>query len=145
MFDELWSIDLGKLDGVKEIFRRELEDWQGSDVDEESDDEDEEDDESDSGSETQDAPVETPATSVAAEDDVGRTDGDDAAESDVPETVVDTLPHPRPFEALRDFFSRTSNEWQESVIEAMKYDRNAGELSIKEIRKKAFDQAESRW
>ena len=37
-FDEMWSIDLGKLDGVREIFRRDLEDWQASE-DEESDDE----------------------------------------------------------------------------------------------------------
>lgn len=63
-FDEMHSIDLGKLDGAKEIFRRELEDWQGSDdEDSDEDDEDEEDDEDDSEDET--AGTATPATSVA--------------------------------------------------------------------------------
>ena len=57
----------------------------------------------------------------------------------------DKFPYPRPFESLRDFFARTSNEWQNLVIEAMKYDRNAGERSVKEIRKVAFDRAEAAW
>jgi hypothetical protein len=48
-FDEMYAIDLGKLDGVKQIFRREPENWLGSD-DEESEsgsemETDEEDDE----------------------------------------------------------------------------------------------------
>ena len=47
-FDEMWAIDLGKLDGVREVFKRELENWQGSE------DEESEDDEDDEGSSTDD-------------------------------------------------------------------------------------------
>lgn len=57
----------------------------------------------------------------------------------------DKLPHPRPFESLRDFFARTSNEWQDSILEWMKYQRDVEETSVKEIRKKAFERAERQW
>jgi hypothetical protein len=141
-FDEMWSIDLGKLDGVKEVFKRELEDWEGSE--DEEDDEDEEDEEGSDDSDDEDGETDptTPATSVAAED---VTDSIQASEVDVTQSetgeseqsaMADQLPHPRPFETLRDFFARTSIEWQDVVLEAMKYDRNAGEQSVKEIRKK---------
>ncbi|KAJ9624073.1 Kelch repeat-containing protein 3 [Taxawa tesnikishii (nom. ined.)] len=146
-FDEMHAIDLGKLDGVKEVFRRELEDWQGSE-DEESDEEDEEDDEEASDEEPDPS---TPATSV----------GDDllTAKPGAPETAAepepepegeeaepaDTLPHPRPFESLREFFSRTSNQWQDIVLEEMKYRRNQEGRAVKEIRKEAFDRAEQKW
>lgn len=145
-FDEMWAIDLGKLDGCKQIFRRELEDWQGSE-DEESDDEDEEDDEDaeeDSSEDEEDKEAatdpSTPATSVAADDTptVTETESTELA-------LADKLPHPRPFEALRDFFARTSNEWQEVILEKMKYERDAQEQSVKDIRKRAFDRAEQKW
>lgn len=142
-FDEMWAIDLGKLDGVKEVFKRELEDWQGSE-DEESDEDDEEDDGSDDEDEDEMDVTEasTPATSVA-----------DEVPAPEPETVEvettsaqkDDLPMPRPFETLRDFFQRTSNEWQEVILEKMKYERNVEDRSVKEIRKKAFDRAEQKW
>src|SRR5205814_2065697 len=43
-FDEMWAVDLGRLDGVKEIFCREQEKWEGSE-DEDSEDEDDDEDE----------------------------------------------------------------------------------------------------
>jgi len=150
-FDEMWAVDLGKLDGCKEVFKREIEDWQGSE-DEESvdDDDDEEEDEEDEGSDGSAAEAEgvepsTPATSVATEElraEVA-TEPDTGAE---PETsaMADKLPHPRTFESLRDFFSRSSNEWQEAVLDWMKYKRDV-ELGVKEIRKKAFERAEQKW
>ncbi|ESZ99589.1 hypothetical protein SBOR_0034 [Sclerotinia borealis F-4128] len=46
-FDEMYAVDLGKLDGVKEIFRREPENWFGSDEDSDEDDEDDDDDDED--------------------------------------------------------------------------------------------------
>src|SRR5205085_789738 len=66
-FDEMWTIDLGKLDGVKEMFRRELENWDASD-EEESDEEDG--DWSDDESEDEEDPPEpsAPSTSVAPDD-----------------------------------------------------------------------------
>ncbi|RKF61449.1 Kelch repeat-containing protein 3 [Golovinomyces cichoracearum] len=44
-FDDMYAIDLGKLDCVKQIFRREAENWYGSDIEEEDEEDDEEDDE----------------------------------------------------------------------------------------------------
>lgn len=151
-FDELWAIDLGKLDGCKEIFKREIQDWQGSE-DEESEDDDDDDEEMSSDEEADDALTEsstaltelsTPATSIAAIDRVNAPP-DDAVAEEEQAAVPDKLPHPRPFESLRDFFARTSNEWQDSVLEAMKYQHKVDEVSVKEIRKKAFDRAEQRW
>lgn len=145
-FDEMWAIDLGKLDGCKQIFKRELEDWQGSE-DEESEDEDEEDEEDgEEGSSDEDEDKETatepstPATSVAPEEDPAANETEPAESA-----LTDKLPHPRPFEVLRDFFTRTSNEWQEVVLEKMKYERDAAEQSVKDIRKRAFDRAEQKW
>ncbi|KAF2169681.1 hypothetical protein M409DRAFT_20096 [Zasmidium cellare ATCC 36951] len=149
-FDEMWAIDLGKLDGVKEVFKRELEDWQGSE-DEESDEDDEEegsDDEEDEDME--DAEPSTPVASVADEVSVAASEPTAATEADADEQETtsaqkDDLPMPRPFETLRDFFSRTSTEWQEVILEKMKYERNVEDRSVKEIRKKAFDRAEQKW
>lgn len=156
-FDEMWAIDLGKLDGVKEVFKRELDDWQGSE-DEESDDEDE-DDEEEEGSDDEsgsDADPSTPSTSIAAgpeeEESPTQPDPDDLEEKDTPHTSSNNndsnnplQPMPRPFETLREFFSRTSHEWQEIELEAMKYMRNVENRSVKEIRQKAFVRAEQKW
>ncbi|KAF2214363.1 hypothetical protein CERZMDRAFT_110691 [Cercospora zeae-maydis SCOH1-5] len=146
-FDEMWSIDLGKLDGVKEVFKRELQDWQGSDDeedDEDSEDEDDEEGSEDSAAEDEEPPPSTPATSVYSEslhpanDEPEEQDSTAAAERD-------TSPMPRPFESLREFFSRSSNEWQDIELEAMKYMRNVENRSVKEIRQKAFLRAEQKW
>lgn len=152
-FDEMHAIDLGKLDGAKEIFRRELEDWQGSD-DEDSDEEDgdDEDDEDDEEGSDEEADKSTPATSVApsvvAAEEVAEKEATEMGEEaeDAPEPA-DTLPHPRPFESLREFFSRTSNQWQDLILEEMKYKHQSQitERSVKEIRKSAFDRAEQKW
>ena len=142
-FDEMWSIDLGKLDGVKEVFKREIEDWQGSE-DEDSDDDDEEEEDSDEEEEDEEETEPSiPATSVAAEDLPEKYEPEPAETES--SAMTDKLPHPRPFEALRDFFSRTSNEWQDVVLETMKYERGTEDRSVKEIRKKAFDRAEQKW
>lgn len=147
-FDEMWAIDLGKLDGVKEVFKRELLDWQGSE-DEESDDEEEEDEEGsdDEGGSDEDEVTEasTPTTSIADDASIAAPSEADAMESEAVSAAKDNLPMPRPFESLRDFFSRTSNEWQDLVLEKMKYERNPEERSVKEIRKRAFDRSEEKW
>merc|ERR1712029_745672 len=49
---------------------------------------------------------------------------------------------PRPFESLRDFYARTSEDWQRLVLEAQ---NTSGGHSVKELRKAAFEQAEERW
>lgn len=147
-FDEMWSIDLGKLDGVKEVFHRELEDWQGSDEEESEDDDEEEDEDSDGSDAEDEVTPSTPATSVTAEEPSDQQDSNatqEETEEAEPSAQDDQLPYPRPFEALRDFFSRTSNEWQNVVLEAMKYERGTQDQSVKEIRKRAFDRAEQKW
>ena len=140
-FDEMWAVDLGKLDGCKEVFKRELQDWLASD-DEESD---EDGDEWGSDESDEDESVPTPDTSVAPSE----IQNEDPLEPEATEShtsaLADKLPHPRPFESLRDFFTRTSNEWQEIELEAMKYKRGVEGTSVKEIRKNAFDRADSKW
>lgn len=61
-----------------------------------------------------------------------------------PETSAaqDSRPFPRPFESLRDFYARTSEDWQRLVLESK---NTSGGHSVKELRKAAFDHAEERW
>jgi len=138
-FDEMWAIDLGRLDGVQEVYRRELDNWQGSDGDE-SDSQSEEDisDDEDEGDEPMGVPlpptdvIEAPQTEVTLE-------------SDQPEIpLADDRPQPRPFESLRDFFTRTSTSWQEIALEQTKQEGETA-MSIKELRKKAFGLSETKW
>ncbi|KAK5172728.1 Kelch repeat-containing protein 3 [Saxophila tyrrhenica] len=149
-FDEMWAIDLGKLDGVKEMFRRELEDWEGTEDGESEDEEDEEGSSEDSEGDEDEPEPSTRGTSVAADDLMEERPAEaenqqgDANEPETP-AAKDDLPHPRPFEALRDFFTRTSLEWQNIVLEKMKYERDSGDQSVKEIRKRAFSNAEQKW
>lgn len=113
-FDEMWSIDLGTLAGVKQLFRQELDDWQGDDS--ESDEDDEEGDDDESGDEDDPDPhKDSELSSVVAglepfeppsEMDVSGLDVAEAASADP--GMTDDKPHPRPFESLREFYARTS-------------------------------------
>lgn len=149
-FDEMWAIDLGKLDGAKEIFRRELEDWQGSD----SEEEDEEDLEGEgSSSEEEDGEqsdtASTAATTVSVAPSVQPEKPDvyeTAEEASEQSALKDDLPHPRPFESLRDFFARTSEAWQNVLLGEAQYGMSRTEArAVKEIRKEAFERAETKW
>lgn len=151
-FDEMHAIDLGRLDGVEEIYRRELEDWQVDDSESESEsDEDEEIDsmdediegESPSGVALPPAEVRTKSTEIPFSEE--QTDEDEAEDEQSEYTVADTRPHPRPFESLREFFSRTSNSWQELVLEKLQSKGDGINSSVKELRKVAFDLAETKW
>ena len=153
-FDEMHAVDLGKLDGVQEIYRRELENWQGDEADRES--ESDEDDESEDADleedgmsgvslitpETPGASVGTSATSVAPSE-IGEMVDIEGGETE--STILDNRPHPRPFENLREFFARTSNAWQELVWEKTQHEAGTQHRSIKELRKIAFDLAETKW
>lgn len=112
-FDDMYAINLDKLDGCKQIFERPVEDWidsddEGGDDDEDEgeDDEDEDEDEDGDGEEYEDAekPI-TPSKRKKKQDEMSEAGGletsdqtaptssteDDAASS----TVDDGLPHPR--------------------------------------------------
>lgn len=152
-FDEMWAIDLGKLDGVQEIFRRELENWQGSDEEEseaESNDEETSEDEDIEGDGPMGVPL--PSPPPQSEDPLKskrpsapeHTPSEEVGETET-EVVDDDRPHPRPFESLREFFARTSTAWQGIMLEALRQTRNAADGSVKELRKAAFESAETKW
>ncbi|KAL8948341.1 MAG: hypothetical protein Q9222_005470, partial [Ikaeria aurantiellina] len=124
-FDEMWCVNLGKMDGVTEIFRREVEGWVGSDDDGSSGSEGDEDDEEMSEDEdmeeagvllpvVEDRPAEFKATLPA------KVEEDEEAEGVAETNAADTRPHPRPFENLRDFFTRTSVAWQDLILESLR-------------------------
>lgn len=150
-FDELWSVNLNHLDGVVEIFRRELEDWQGSEDEADSEEEEYEDDDDSEAEDDDDktdlgsvstAPTSIPdspipQTTKQTEEDLGTNEEISA--------LTDTLPHPRPFESLRDFYARTSEAWQNIVVEELSKAGKGAEKTPKEIKKAAFDQAEEKW
>ena len=164
-FDEMYAIDLGKMDGVKEIFRREPENWLGSD-DEDSEDEEGSDDEEDDEEEDDEGDVKmadekrlytestrksklkekvdgASGTSSIADPSIFDDETDDTAEAASPE---DNLPHPRPFESRREFFQRTGNEWQEALMASLRWKGIQPEtLSVKEIKTKAFEMSEEKW
>ncbi|KAI0136061.1 galactose oxidase [Hypoxylon sp. NC0597] len=161
-FDDMYAIDLGKMDGCKQIFKREDDTWVGSDdEDEDEEDEDEDEDEEDEEGDI-DMPDEDPEALISPSkrkkkqvDEVSMADtasttgsiGDDESEADtVATTVDDGLPHPRPFESRRDFFNRTSNEWQEILMTSLRWKGIQPEsLTIKEIKTKAFELSEEKW
>lgn len=169
-FDEMYAIDLGKVDGVKQVFRREPENWLGSD-DEDSDDEEgsEDDDEDDEDEEDEEGdvnmadekPLYTESTRKSKRKDKAAAPLDEASETssqpaatfdDTPDDATtdtsadDNLPHPRPFETRRDFFQRTSNDWQEVLMTSLRWKGIQPEsLSVKEIKTRAFEMSEEKW
>ncbi|KAK4152424.1 kelch repeat-containing protein 3 [Chaetomidium leptoderma] len=164
-FDDLYAIDLGKLDGCKEVFNRPVEDWIVSDDEDDEEDEDEEDDYEDEDDEDEEMADEetkeqmfTPSkrNKKQASDEVSNADSASTApstvsseedeEESVATTVDDGLPHPRPFESRRDFFQRTSNEWQEVLMASLRWKGIQPEtLTIKEIKSRAFELSEEKW
>lgn len=147
-FDEMFAIDLSKLDGVQEIYRRELENWQGDEAesDSDSDEEDESEDEDMEGdvpSGVSLIPSTAPGTTTELPPSID--EPMDIEEEQPESTTTDTRPHPRPFESLREFFARTSNPWQGLVLESLQSKDGAINQSIKGLRKIAFDLAETKW
>ncbi|KAL9571147.1 hypothetical protein ACKAV7_004485 [Fusarium commune] len=155
-FDDLYAIDLGKLDGCKEIFSRPVEDWiESDDEDDEDEDEDEEDEEDEDEEETGQQ-LYTPSKRKKKQDEVSEASSEPSSEPSTPSeddetetaatSVDDGLPHPRPFESRREFFVRTSAEWQEILMTSLRWKNIQPEtLAIKEIKAKAFELSEEKW
>ena len=149
-FDEMWAVDLSKMDFVQQIYQRDLGNWQGSDESSSDEDSDEEDDSVDDefDAETSTAIV-TPAADFddlhesqkAAKPVVPGINEADESESYIP----DAKPEPRPFESLRDFFARTSTTWQDILLESLQGQESRSGQSIKELRRVSFDMAEIKW
>lgn len=148
-FDEMWAIDLGKLDGVREIYRREPENWQDSDEEDGSSDSNEGESEDDDleGDVPMGVPLISPTTDSLATPKESHTWGNKPEiEAEEQETAAaDDRPHPRAFESLRDFFARTSNLWQDMVLKALREKASAPDQSVKDLRKTAFEMAERTW
>lgn len=147
-FDEMFAIDLGKMDGVHEIYRKELENWQGdeaeSDLDSDDDNESEDEEMEGDGMSGVSLPLST-TLSAPIEPEPSVDESMEAEEEPSESAVSDTRPHPRPFESLREFFARTTNPWQELVLESLQSKDSASNQSIKELRKVAFELAETKW
>jgi Domain of unknown function (DUF4110) len=165
----MYAIDLGKMDGVTQIFHREPENWLGFDdedsEEEDGSDEDEDDDEEEEDGEgdvkmTDEKPLYTESTRKSKRKDKLVAVGDEASEvssmpsifDDTPDDATsttspdDNLPHPRAFESRREFFQRTGNEWQEVLMASLRWKGVQPEtLSIKEIKTRAFEMSEEKW
>ncbi|GCB20503.1 kelch repeat-containing protein 3 [Aspergillus awamori] len=149
-FNDMYSIDLVKLDGVKEIFYNEPSNWHllnEADSDEEMDDDEEEDLEDEEEEEDamsldtgSPAPTEVTVPSVTQE-----MENLEVEEQEGEPSVQDSRPLPRPFESLRDYFSRTGEDWQRILLDTLKEKGIATEKNIKELRKDAFNMAEEKW
>lgn len=161
-FDDLYAVDLGKMDGCKEIFTRPVEDWiESEDEEDDEDDEDEDmDDEEDEDIEMEDDEPKSFSPSKRKKkqaDELSEASTDSSASASISEeeeseadttatSVDDGLPHPRPFESRRDFFQRTSNEWQEILMLSLRWKNIQPEsLSVKEIKTRAFELSEEKW
>ncbi|KAL2212591.1 galactose oxidase [Sarocladium strictum] len=160
-FDDLYAIDLGKLDGCKEIFMRPVEDWiesddEDDDEDDEDDEEEEDDEEDEEEGEEDKSQMYTPSKRKKKQDEMSDTSSeadttpsvtsDDDDTETMATTVDDGLPHPRPFESRREFFVRTSAEWQEILMTSLRWKGIQPEtMAIKELKAKAFELSEEKW
>lgn len=150
-FNDMYSIDLDKLNGVKEIFYKEPENWHLLNEEEEDSDEEMDDDEEEVEVEEEDeeamsldtaspAPTEITVPSVTRE-----MEQLEVEEQDTEPSANDNKPLPRPFESLREFFTRTGDEWQKILIDILNSKGVELEKNVKELRKDAFSLAEEKW
>lgn len=148
-FNDMYSIDLVKLDGVKEVFYQEPENWhllneEEEDSDEEMDDDDEEEEveveEEDAMSLDAASPAPTELTVPSVTREMEQLEVEESEPS-----ANDSRPLPRPFESLREFFNRTSEEWQKILIDTLNEKGIEVEKNVKELRKDAFNLAEEKW
>jgi N-acetylneuraminic acid mutarotase len=131
--DSMYSVDLGRLEGLK-VYWENLNELDEPDEEEEEEEEDEDDDEEeDEGDEEENTILDSDVEDeVIAEED----------EEEEPQGIPDPrpwLPHPKPFEALRDFYSRTSSQFLEWAL------TNNKDARGKVLKRIAFDLSEERW
>lgn len=143
-FSDLYSIDLNKLDGVKELYYVEPANLNvtADESEDEAEDDEMDEDEDDSADSDVDDVLSHPMTDVS--DVTTSTQGQRETTEVESEKLAsqDPRPFPRPFESRADFFRRTTNEWQRYVLD---YVGEASSWSVKELREKAFANAEERW
>lgn len=136
--DSMYSVDLGKLDGVKVFWEdlrldEQLENSDGEDYYEDDEVEEESDDGGDGDND------DDPGANYEEQEDA---EEEEEPEKPEPDGIPDPrpwLPHPKPFEALRAFYQRTASEFLDW---ALKTDHEA---RGKELKKISFDLCEDRW
>ncbi|KAK9429177.1 hypothetical protein V1505DRAFT_178164 [Lipomyces doorenjongii] len=140
--DSMYAIDLGKLEGVRVIWEEFAEDLakaeQGEETDDDMDDEDEDEEDEDMDEEEEESKEDAPEEMQVDEADEL---ADVAVGLDIAPDPRPYLPHPRPFESLRVFYSRTGNEFMEWAISNNK----DGSKRAKELKRDAFELCEERW
>ncbi|SZF02918.1 unnamed protein product [Blumeria hordei] len=151
-FDDMYSIDLVKLNGVRQIFNREPENWNAKDIDESEDDSEDESEEEDNLGED-DVPPNQPCQAESVQS-LGVSNEEEPATSAVLEETDHNVNNdkddlqisPRPFESRRDFFQRTGTAWQEALMTNLRWKGIQPEsLTVKEIKTKAFEMSEEKW
>ncbi|KAK9477594.1 hypothetical protein V1514DRAFT_308812 [Lipomyces japonicus] len=150
--DSMYAIELGKLDGVKviwenfkeEVDKAEAESGESDDeMDDEDEDEDEEEDDVDEDGDEQEEEENAEVENAPEEIVVDETEelAETAGGISIAPDPRPYLPHPRPFESLRAFYSRTGNSFMEWAISNNKDGSKRG----KELKRDAFELAEERW
>lgn len=132
--DSMYSIDLGRLDGVRVLWEdlSELDkEYEDSDFDDDEEDDDEEDDDEDDEG---DQKVEVEEAEEEEEED----EEEEAEEEEIPD-VRPWLPQPKPFESLRAFYVRTGAQFLEWAISSNRDARG------KHLKKASFDMCEDRF
>jgi len=129
--DDLHVIDLGKLDGVRQLWSRTVIEEESEDEDEDEDEEEEDEDMPDEVEAEPDEPQQmqvdtsTPATNPIAEVEVTE---------ETKSSFNPSFPQPLPFETLKAYYDRTAKEWLALTTDKSK----AG-------RRDAFVKAEGYW
>lgn len=133
-FDSFYSIDLGRLDGVK-VFWEELGMEEAGD---EPDDEDEDEVDEDSDAEDKNTDMEEQLT---AEEPVVTEEEEEevAVEDEEDPDKHPWLPHPKPFETMSHFYRNHINAFVEWAL------KQNHEARSKELRRAAFELCQSRW
>lgn len=133
-FDSFYSIDLGKLDGVKVY-------WENLGVDPTAPDSKDGDNDDDSEEESSSDPedIEQDEQLVAEEPEVKEEEEEDTIEEEEDPDKRPWLPHPKPFESMSNFYRNHINAFVEW---ALKQDRDA---RSKDLRRLAFELCQSRW
>lgn len=129
--DSMYGIDLAKLNGVKVFWEDMSEVEKAKEAEEEEDEDDDEEDYEDDDEEVEDAVLE-------AEEEEEEEEVEEEPEMEVPDERP-WLPHPKPFETLRNFYLRTGAQFLEWSISSNRDARG------KHLKKAAFDLCEERW
>lgn len=131
--DSFYAIDLGRLDGVK-VFWEDLSELDKS----EANSDEEEDDDEDEGDDDEEDEVDNILEDELEDEEVEEEEEEEEIEEEFPD-ARSWLPHPKPFESLRAFYSRTGAQFLEWAISSNRDARG------KDLKKAAFDMCEDRF